>query len=199
MPGTRQDLRRVLHGHAFEQAGYFTAAQARADGYTYQAQKYHVDHGNWLRVDRALFRLPGWPSDPEDGFVRWTLWSGGRGVISHDSALALHDLSDVNPARVHMTVPPGFRARHDAVRTHRGELPDDDVEQRRGYAVTTLDRTLLDVAGSDASQEIIDAAVADALERGLTTRARLRRRAVATSDRAALGIERALSAWSEAR
>ena len=29
----------------------------------------------------------------------------GRGVISHESALALHALADVNPSRIHLTVP----------------------------------------------------------------------------------------------
>jgi len=73
MPTPRQDLRRALHAVAFQQAGYFTAAQALEVGYSYQAQKYHADAGNWLRVDRALFRLPEWPADADDIYVRWTL------------------------------------------------------------------------------------------------------------------------------
>jgi hypothetical protein len=44
--GPTQDLRRQLHELAFGQSGYFTAAQAVRIGYSYQAQKYHVDHGN---------------------------------------------------------------------------------------------------------------------------------------------------------
>src|SRR5215216_3133893 len=120
MPGPSQDLRRRLQELAFSQSGYFTAAQAVEMGYSYQSQKYHVDHGNWVRVDRGLFRLPGWPSQPDDAYARWVLWSGGRGVVSHDSALAVHDLSDVNPAKIHLTVPPGFRGLDDAVITHHG-------------------------------------------------------------------------------
>ncbi len=86
MPGPTQDLRRQLNGLAFAQAGYFTAAQALGIGYSCQAQKYHADHGNWVRVDRALFRLPGWPSTAHDTYARWNLWSGRRGVVSHESA-----------------------------------------------------------------------------------------------------------------
>lgn len=197
MPGDRQDLRRALHALAFGQAGYFTAAQARDVGYSYQAQKYHVDHGNWVRVDRALFRLPDWPAEPTDSLVLWSLWSGGRGVVSHESALSVHDLSDANPAKIHLTVPPGFRARDTHVRTYADTIPQDDVEQRRGFAVTTVERTLLDVAGAGASQELVDAAVDEAVRREATTARRLRRRAVNASDRAALGIERALSRLAE--
>lgn len=193
MPGPSQDLRRQLHGLAFVQAGYFSAAQALELGYSYQAQKYHVDHGNWVRVDRGLFRLPGWPSNPDDSFTRWTLWSGLRGVVSHDSALAGHDLSDVNPQRIHLTVPVGFRAVDDAVVVHIGELADTDIESRGSWRITTPERTLVDVAGGDASQELIDSAVADAMDRGLTTRRRLLRRASDAPDRAALRLERAMA------
>ena len=198
MPGPSQDLRRQLHELAFGQSGYFTAAQAVEIGYSYQAQKYHVDHGNWVRVDRGLFRLPGWPSRPDDSYARWVLWSGGRGVVSHDTALTVHDLSDVNPARIHLTVPAGFRAADDAVVTHYASLGDGDIESRGAWRVTTVERTLADVAGGVLSQELVDAAVADALDRGLATRRGLLRRAADGPDRAALRLERALAMRAEA-
>lgn len=56
MNGARRNLRLALQGLAFGQAGYFTAAQAVDLGYSYQAQKYHVDNGNWLRIDRRTTR-----------------------------------------------------------------------------------------------------------------------------------------------
>ncbi|WP_232546994.1 type IV toxin-antitoxin system AbiEi family antitoxin domain-containing protein [Propioniciclava soli] len=193
MPTPRQDLRRALHAVAFQQAGYFTAAQALEIGYSYQAQKYHVDAGNWLRVDRALFRLPEWPADADDLYVRWTLWSDGRGVVSYESALSVHGLSDVDPVRLHLTVPPGFGAVDDMVVTHVAVLSDEDREGRRGWAVTTPVRTLVDAAASELSHEHVDRAVADALRLGLTTRRRLVRASADAPDRAALRLERALA------
>ncbi len=189
----RQDLRRALHAVAFQQAGYFTAAQALEAGYSYQAQKYHVDAGNWVRVDRALFRLPEWPTDPDDIFVRWTLWSAGRGIVSHDSALAVHGLSDLDPVRVHLSVPPGFRAVDERVELHVGETSEDEREVRRGWAMTTPLRTLVDAASSDLSQEHVDRAVADALRLGLITRRRLLRATADAAERPALRLERALA------
>lgn len=193
MPTSRQDLRRALHAVAFQQAGYFTAAQALSLGYSYQAQKYHVDAGNWLRVDRALFRLPEWPTDPEDVFVRWTLWSDGRGVVSHDSALAVHGLADVDPVRVHLAVPRGFGAADELVELHVAEVTADDREQRRGWTVTSPLRTLLDAAASDLSQEQVDRAVGHALRLGKVTRRRLLRATSDAPDRIALRVERALA------
>lgn len=194
MPGPRQDLRQRLNALAFAQAGYFTAAQAKGVGYTYQAQKYHADHGNWVRVDRGLFRLPGWPSTPADTFARWTVWSDGQGVISHESALSVHDLSDANPALVHLTVPGDFRAERDGVVLTHAELPDRDIEDRGSWRVTSLERTLLDVAAGDLSQETVDSAVSEAIERGRVTRRRLLRRSADAPARTALRLERALEA-----
>jgi predicted transcriptional regulator of viral defense system len=175
------------------QSGYFTAGQALGVGYSYQAQKHHVDHGNWTRVDRGLFRLPGWPVRPDDTFVLWTLWSRDRAVVSHESALTVHDLGDANPSLVHLTVPPGFRARHPAVRLHLAALPAMDAEDREGYRVTTAERTLLDVAGGDTSQEQLDVALSEALAEGLVSPRRLRHRSDEFGDRAALRLERALA------
>lgn len=81
--------------------------------------EYHADHGNWIRVDRALYRIADWPAGAQDAHVRWALWSNGRGIISHESALAMHGLSDVNPTRIHLSVDPdlpGSRRRRDAAR-----------------------------------------------------------------------------------
>jgi len=199
MSGDRQGLRRALQRLAFGQAGYFTAAQARGWAYSYQAQKYHVDYGNWTRVDRALFRLPDWPAAKEDTFVRWVLWSGGRAVISHESALAAHELGDVDPAKVHLTVPPTFHARESSVVLHVSELRDDDVETRQGWSLTTPQRSILDVAASEVSQEHVDSAVREAVDRGLVTARRLRSAADIAGDRAALRVERALTAMDAQR
>lgn len=44
----RTDTRAALWRLARRQRGYFTAAQARDIGYSYQAQRYHAKRGNWL-------------------------------------------------------------------------------------------------------------------------------------------------------
>jgi len=192
MPQDAPGLRRKLNSVAIRQAGYFTAEQAREVGYSYQAQKYHVDRGNWTRVDRGIFRIPDWPARGDDVYVLWRLWSRDRAVVSHESALALYELGDVNPLRVHLTVPSGFHSTHPAVVLHPGVLPSEDVEEREGYRLTTPERTLLDAADGDTSQEQLDVAMADAIDRGLVHPRRLRERSDEFGDRAALRIERAL-------
>jgi len=191
--GPRQDARRSLLALAGAQSGYFTAAQALRSGYAYPTQKFHVDHGNWARVDRGIFRLPEWPASPADSLIRWSLWARGRAVVSHDTALAAHELGDANPAAVHLTVPPNFRSKSPGVRLHRGELPAEDILERGGYRITTPLRTLLDVATGNLDTDQLATAIADALEAGLVTRWQLLARADTCGDHAALRIERALA------
>jgi predicted transcriptional regulator of viral defense system len=186
-------LRRRLHALAAGQSGYFTAAQAQEIGHSYQSQKYHADHGNWRRVDRGVYRLPEWPTGPHDDLVRWTLWSGGRAVVSHESALAVHDLGDFDPDRIHLTVPASFSRRTPSVVLHTGDLPEDAVSIREGFSVTTPLRSLLDVAaGPDADVGVLAGAIGEALDRGVATRRLLRHHADELGDRAALNLERAL-------
>ena len=93
----RLDLRRRLIALAASQSGYFTAAQALAAGYSYAGQRYHAHRGNWLRVDRGIYRLPEWPATAHEDLVRWALWSRGRAVASHDTALSVYDREVLRP------------------------------------------------------------------------------------------------------
>ena len=171
-----QENARALYEVAAMQAGYFTAAQALDIGYAYSQQHFHVARGNWLRVDRGLFRLRDFPAGEREDLVRWSLWSRNRegivqAVVSHETALVVHELGDVMPARIHLTVPPSFqRGIPPGCVIHRDELASGDTEVHDGYQVTTPLRTLLDVAESPLSQEHLNDAVRDALTRGLVPR-----------------------------
>jgi len=193
VPVDRQDLRRRLAAIAGTQSGYFTAAQARSVGYSYQAQKFHADRGNWLRVERGLFRLPEWPTGPHDDLVRWSLWARGRAVVSHESALAVQDLGEANPAAVHLTVPPNFRSRAAGVVLHRGVVGEGDVRQYEGFRVTTPLRTLLDLAASHLDLDQLARAVRDAADRDPGIERQLRLRAEELPARAASRLDRALT------
>jgi len=186
------ELRRALTRIARQQAGYFTAAQALDAGYSYPSQRYHTQRGDWVRVDRGIYRLPEWPTTQHEDLARWTLWSRGRGVVSHETALAVHELGDVMPARVHLTVPPGFRSRSQAVVLHRALLDADDIERFEGFAATTPLRSILDSAAGGLEVDQLARTINDALDRGLVTIRSLRARADEFGPAAALAIERAL-------
>jgi predicted transcriptional regulator of viral defense system len=192
MPADRRDLRRHLFAVAADQAGYFTAAQAKAVGYSYPAQAHHVRAGNWVRVDRGIFRLADWVPGLHDELARWYLWSKERGVVSHETALGVHDVGEFESPRVHLTVPRGFRMTDDALILHRADLPDDDIQPHSGFRVTTLVRSLIDIAAEHADEDQLARAVNEALAGGTITRRQLRARAEAVDPLAALRIERTL-------
>jgi predicted transcriptional regulator of viral defense system len=192
VPIDRRDLRRRLFSLAAPQGGYFTAAQAKRLGYSYQAQAYHVEAGNWLRIDRGLFRLAEWVPELHDDLRRWTLWSKGRAVVSHETALAVHGIGEFESQWVHLTVPVGFTMNDDAVVLHHTDLPDMDVVERAGFRITTVARSLVDVAADGADEDQLARAIEDATEAGLTTLRQLRGRAEAVDAMGALRVERAI-------
>jgi hypothetical protein len=122
------------------------------------------------------------------------LWSKERGVVSHATALGVHDVGEFESPRVHLTVLQGFRMTDDALILHRAQLPDEDVETRPGFRVTSLMRSLIDVAAEHADEDQLGRAVDEALVRGTVTRRQLLGRAEAVDALAALRIGRALGA-----
>jgi predicted transcriptional regulator of viral defense system len=177
---THESLR-ALYAIAAAQGGYFTAKQAAGAGYDYPHLVYHLQAGNFERAGHGLYRLPTISQSDHDDLIRLSLWSRDRddepqAVVSHASALLLHQFSDVLPQRIHLTVPPSFRKRPATGCTlHRARLGAKEVEAREGFSVTTPLRTLLDVASeSGVTEEQLSRAVDDALRRGLVRESELK-------------------------
>lgn len=161
------------------QQGYFTSAQAVDAGFARSTHSYHVAAGNWLREHRGIYRLRRYPQGEDGQLVLWSLWSRNldgepEGVYSHLTALRIKDLSDANPARLDMTVPPSFR-RNSAVppilRLHKARLAPDEIIRERGYALTSPMRAILDLVASDeVDRALISQAFQEGRARGLITR-----------------------------
>ena len=166
---TRPDHDR-LYEIAEQQAGYFTAAQAQALGLSRPLLSYYTKVGRFRRINRGVYRLKRFPGSPyEDLFVAW-LRTGPDSVISHESALAVYELSDVLPGEVHVIVPRTASRRRKGIRLHTNRLETDEVTQRAGLPITTVARTIADVIASGLVQEQVGQAIQEALRRGLTTR-----------------------------
>lgn len=170
MPVSTAPDHQKLYEIAEQQAGYFTAAQAQTLGFSRPLLSYHVKTGNFSRISRGVYRLSRFPGSPhEDLFVAW-LRTGPDAVISHESALAVYELSDVLPGQVHVIVPRTASRRRKGMRLHTNRLEPDEVTQRAGLPITTVPRTIADVIASGVAQEQVEQAVREALRRGLTTR-----------------------------
>jgi predicted transcriptional regulator of viral defense system len=120
-----------------------------------------MGHCTWLRSSRRVTSL-------RHLYVAW-LEAGAQAVISHDSALALYDLSDLLPAQVHLTVPRTASRRRPGFRLHTKRLSPDEVTRYEGLPVTTIERTLVDVTAAGLADEQVRLAIRQAVRRGLIT------------------------------
>ena len=199
----RTSASRRLYESARGLGGFFTTRQAREAGFKDSGHAYHVQAGNWIRERRGVYRLAQFPLPARPDLMIWQLWSRNRqdqpqGVFSHATALTLHDLSDAMPAKLEMTVPPGFQrmaAIPEVLRLHRARLTAHDVETIDGVRVTTPLRTLIDMmADGSLPPEIQAQAINQGLRRGLIRRRQIEDAKVST--RARQRINRALKQQS---
>lgn len=163
----------ALYLAAEARAGYFTTAQAADAGYSRALLAHHAAAGNLERVDHGIYRLRRYPESPHADLVVASLRAGDMAAVSHESALAFWELSDILPGEVHVTVPRTASRRRPGLRLHTAALEADEITERDGVRVTTVERTIADVARSGLSDELVLQATHEALDRGLTTASRL--------------------------
>jgi len=172
LPQTERHVR--LSEIASTQAGYFTLKQAYANGYGSKDVLIAEEHVHACGAD--LFRLLQFPADDHEDLIILWLLTNKAAVISHDTALALHQLSDILPTRRHITVPPGWTASEDAplpsdVVVHEGNVDPTEITWMGPIPYTKTLRTLRDCTQKSLSPDLLDQAIDEASERGLISAA----------------------------
>ncbi len=187
----------ALFHTASEQAGYFTTAQALGHGFSSPLITHHAQTGRFVRITRGLYRLRDYPSSPHEHLIGAWLRLAPEAVVSHESALELFGLSDVIPDVIHLSVPRTRRrlARRPGITVHTTKRPLEgaEVALREGVRVTAPERTIADVAESGTAPEQVVAAAREAIERGLTTRDKVRNAGRSRGQRVERLIEQALA------
>jgi predicted transcriptional regulator of viral defense system len=176
-PGTKGPNWDRLFETAAAQSGYVTTKQAAEAGYSTHLLRKHILAGRVTRPQRGIYRLVHFPVGEHEDLVTAWLWSEQAGVVSHQTALSLHGLSDVLPAWVHLTLPEAWRRRRlrvpAGVVLHHAEVPAAERSWFGPVPATRAGRTLSDCAKSGLSPELLRQAARQALRRGLVTRAEL--------------------------
>lgn len=171
MPGR---IYNALFDLATEQYGYVTADQAVELGFAKGRLPQMAERGVAERVERGLYRFPAIPRTALDQYMQAVLWPHrAHGVISHASALALHDLCDVNPAHIDITVPAGYRVTRvppSVYRLHHRTLRPVDVTRHEGIPVVTPRRAILDGIEAHIRRGLIEQAIETARRRGSISR-----------------------------
>lgn len=159
---------------AHEQYGYVTPRDARElgiDPLRLQdlARRRLADH-----VAHGVYRIPLVPRTGLDQYMEATLWPQAvQGVLGHETALDLYELCDVNPAKIHLTVPATYRPRREVPELyvlHRRNLDARDVTRHEGIPIVTPYRAIIDGIETHLGRRLLDQAIDNAIKRGLLTR-----------------------------
>jgi predicted transcriptional regulator of viral defense system len=163
--------------------GLVTSCQARALGIADSVLARLTQRGKLERVARGVYRIPYFPADRLSQYREAVLWvrasQGPEQVaLSHETALGVYGISDVNPSRVHLTVPKDARLRRRKPKwivIHRGDLPASDVNTHEGLPVTTAAKSVLDVMETSGRLGLARQAIKDARKEGYINAAELNR------------------------
>ena len=181
MPNTTQKYK-ILYQIALEQDGYFTTKQAISAGYDTNSHPYHIKTGNWIREHRSIYRLANYPIGDRPDLMLWYLWSRNRneepqGIYSHETSMTLHNLTDLNPSKLHMTVPKDFRRNSripDVLVLHYGDILPAETDQMYGVKITNPIRTIIDIImEGNLSDDLLSQAILEAINRGAVTKSEL--------------------------
>ncbi|MFK7927044.1 MAG: type IV toxin-antitoxin system AbiEi family antitoxin domain-containing protein [Myxococcota bacterium] len=167
----------TLYRLAADQGGLFTTSDADAHGISPQLLHHHLKASRIERVRRKIYRVVHLPPDVDEQLVELWLWSDRAGVFSHDTALALHGLSDVLPVAIHLTLPSAWRARRlrkpEPLVLHHGDVEEHDWVGH--VPVTPPGQTVRDCIADGLEPDLVEQAIDEGLRRGLFTRAQVAR------------------------
>jgi len=192
------DPDRSAAARASAQAGALAHRQARAAGLSDEQIEHRCDEGIWVRRVVGVFVVAGSPDTPlQRAWVAFLATAGADGVLSYLTAAAAHGLCAFSPLP-HVTVPPSASARGRAARVHRGTVPAVDRAWRDGLRVTSISRTLVDLASvldRATLEEIADGALCRKLATPSSVLAALTR--AGPRRRGAPLLSEVMAVWSE--
>lgn len=150
--GTQTDLPSLLEPRlaalADRQYGVLTRAQLTASGLSAHGIHERVRTRRLLRLHRGIYAIGHRRLRREGHWLAAVLACGRGAVLSHASAAALWNLRGSAATRADVTVPSqNGRVSRDGIRIHRsGRLGAQDVTTKDRIPITTVARTLLDLA-----------------------------------------------------
>ena len=161
------------------QDGLVTTSQAVRVGVPRLSLARLAEAGDLERLTHGVYRVRGADADQHtDLRAAWLVADPGRTateraadlghpiVVSHRSAAAVHGIGSMYADRHEMTAPVRKQSRRSDVIVHRADVPRSDITITRGMLVTTIERTLADLARTEPELGDVADALADAYRRG---------------------------------
>lgn len=168
--------------------GVITLEQAERAGLTRKSLHHRVRNGTLERLKPGVFRIAGTVDSWERRALSACAAAGPRAVVSHRAAAMWWNLDGFASAPLEVVTDRWLRQIHPDARVHETlVLPDLDRTTHRSIPITTVVRTLIDVAGW-AHPFRVEQAWEDALRKRLCTVAQIGNRFVPLARRGRRGI-----------
>ena len=143
-----------------------------------------------MRLARGIYRLSLFPGDDLDGLVGALVRvDAEHAIVSHQSALQLHEISEVAPSDFEFTLPRekryrGNRSRHPAgVKIHTAvRLDSRDIVTVGGIRVTSPARSIVDAGNDGMDLKLVRSAVFDAVRKLKASRSQIIEAAVKNAE-----------------
>jgi predicted transcriptional regulator of viral defense system len=167
-----------LYSLAEAHEGFFTTQEAQAIGFAPAHIVNLAVRGQIERRSRGVYRLPLYPRGRHEQFQEAILWPQTHrrlqySLISHTSALELYGISDVSPAKIHVSIPSQTRIRRKApawLLLHHAKFTSAEITEHEGIPVTSPFRSILDSSEMNIGPAILTGAVQDAFKPGLISK-----------------------------
>lgn len=169
-PSRRRWIEEAIARLAAAQHGVVSRTQLTGVGVSGDTVDRMIGSRRLLPLHRGVYRASS--SDGQHAReMAAVLACGESAVVSHGSAAVLCELAGhADPNRVDITITRGHRGRMPGVRIHRiPTLRSDEATLHRGIPVTTVPRTICDLAGVSSRRDL-ERMVARAMRRELTDR-----------------------------
>lgn len=115
-----------------------------------------VDAGRWRRVDRGVYLVAGAPFDWTTRQLAAVLASGPGATASHLAAARIWNVPGFGTVAPEVSIPRGRRVRRGSLRVHQSsDLDRCEVVTRDGIPVTSMERTMLDIARSVGHRRLL--------------------------------------------
>jgi very-short-patch-repair endonuclease len=163
-----------LYELASGQHGVFTTKQALSVGIDHRCLHRMVATGQVVRMWARVYRLVGVPQSTLQRIAAAQAWGGEGSAISHDTAAWMLDLCDRSSSQIHLTRRRITRPPNPKIVAHRSDLTPSDISTVQGIPVTTMPRTVIDIAAVSA-EEVVDIALDAAIRQGMSRSHFLRR------------------------
>ncbi|HYV16625.1 MAG TPA: DUF559 domain-containing protein [Conexibacter sp.] len=137
---------RSITALAARQYGVVAGWQLAPLGVTTTVIKKRVARGTLIRLHRGVYAVGHRQLRREGRWLAAVLAIGPGAALSHRDAAGLHGIRPANHQRVDVTTPKRGRASQEGIEVHHATLVPLDVTVVRGVPVTTVARTLVDLA-----------------------------------------------------